>query len=461
MKNEEKYPLFPKRNEVWKLEPAMLNAKLAVPKEVKAAKKRLENTIICGIRFCDYFQIFKGVCLQRFFALKKTDKIVICCEYGRRLIGGHLYAENLYWEYHGMSAATYDIYEDSYEKWKGSDAEDMTHRGASNNWTLFENVYHFNQDEFFAHLHTGYEEYKKSAEEECENPVSMMKYIVRWKTHPEAVEFLSKNGYWRFALHASELNLRGRNFQQIFGLDPQWKNDIKKMSIDQYRTIKRNKFKNLQEYNEYLRYNAIVLAVNEKDYSGRRYFSFTNEEREWVIKKAQNRHEVQQYMDYLHMADNLGYPLYRNSVHYPKNIAEAHDKAMHETDVKKNAAREKNYSKYLKELQNYAYSDRKFCIFPAPTVSSLIDESRALNHCVRTYSDKVANGQTSIFYLRTEKDVPLYTVELKDGIIPQAYGNHDKPISTEAYKFLQKWAEKEKFRITGVVKPVEREGETL
>ena len=134
---------------------------------------------------------------------------------------------------------------------------------------------------------------------------------------------------------------------------------------------------------------------------------------------------------------------------------------MHETDVKENAAREKKYSKYLKELQNYAYSDRKFCIFPAPTVSSLIDESRALNHCVRTYSDRVAKGETSIFYLRTEKDVPLYTVELKDGIIPQAYGNHDKPISTEAYKFLQKWAEKEKFRIAGVAKPIEKEGETL
>ena len=58
-----------------------------------------------------------------------------------------------------------------------------------------------------------------------------------------------------------------------------------------------------------------------------------------------------------------------------------------------------------------SYSDESFVIEPLRTVEDFVGESTALNHCVKTYVNQCAAGNTNIFGLRkkSEPDTPYFT----------------------------------------------------
>jgi hypothetical protein len=64
------------------------------------------------------------------------------------------------------------------------------------------------------------------------------------------------------------------------------------------------------------------------------------------------------------------------------------------------------------------------------------NEGAALHHCVGTYVDRVAKGQTHIFFVRRveEPDTPYFTMEYNNGRVIQCRGNHNcgMPASVKA-----------------------------
>ena len=79
-------------------------------------------------------------------------------------------------------------------------------------------------------------------------------------------------------------------------------------------------------------------------------------------------------------------------------------------------------------------------------------EGKALSHCVGTYADRVASGETVIVFVRQKEKVdnPLYTLEISNGKIVQLRGMRNKAAADdalEASKKLLSFAKKHKIAV--------------
>ena len=78
-------------------------------------------------------------------------------------------------------------------------------------------------------------------------------------------------------------------------------------------------------------------------------------------------------------------------------------------------------------------------ILRVPRVAQEIkNEGAALHHCVGTYVDRVAKGQTHIFFVRRveEPDSPYYTMEYNKGRVIQCRGSHNCEMPSSVKTFV-------------------------
>ena len=74
----------------------------------------------------------------------------------------------------------------------------------------------------------------------------------------------------------------------------------------------------------------------------------------------------------------------------------------------------------------------------AHSQSDLNVESSVLSHCVRTYGDRVAAGDTVIYFIRKviAPDEPYFTLEIRtDGRFVQCRGKHNCGMTPEVEAF--------------------------
>ena len=130
--------------------------------------------------------------------------------------------------------------------------------------------------------------------------------------------------------------------------------------------------------------------------------------------------------DYWRIARGEGYDLTDEHVRFPKNLMRAHDRVAEEQRVREEARRakdlaEKNhrlrdaFAARLNVLAPLAWNHEGILIRPCAAPEELDTEGKTLHHCVATYKEKHAGGNTAIFFLRqaAEPDKPWYTLELK------------------------------------------------
>ena len=149
------------------------------------------------------------------------------------------------------------------------------------------------------------------------------------------------------------------------------------------------------------------------------------------------------YADYLEAAIRLGMRLDKRTL-YPKDLMGEHDRVIEEAEKQKESIDAANFMRYQKEITRMTepFISDDLLIRPARSPQELRKESRVLNHCVRMYIDKVARGETSILFIRQEKnpDEPYFTLELnRKGKIVQCRGEHNKGYPEEVGQFIDKW----------------------
>ena len=90
------------------------------------------------------------------------------------------------------------------------------------------------------------------------------------------------------------------------------------------------------------------------------------------------------------------------------------------------------------------YENKNFLIRPVESHKELIIESKILDHCVRTYAERVALHKTMIFFVRKQEcvDDPFVTLELKDNKIVQCRGKRNTRPSDEVVSFVNAWCRK-------------------
>lgn len=155
------------------------------------------------------------------------------------------------------------------------------------------------------------------------------------------------------------------------------------------------------------------------------------------------------WRDYLDMAEKLGYDMTDRVVLAPKNLREAHDRAVEISSLIK--AREiAEASKKRKKLLNtlYNWSDGDILIRPPKDAAEIVAEGQILHHCVGGYAARHNDGKTTILFVRkcSEPDVPLYTMELdaqKLWHLKQIHGLHNCDPDKETMAKIQAWLDAE------------------
>lgn len=202
-------------------------------------------------------------------------------------------------------------------------------------------------------------------------------------------------------------------------------------------------------------------------------------------KARQSVSDVEQlWTDYLDAAEHLGLDLENEVIHFPRDLKQAHDKRcgawsrILERERKQREAEQRarweaaEADRQKKEAKRHAEAMKKAegtlkawalkypfswgglrIVLPA-TAQEIIDEGKALKHCVGGYADRHLEGVTTILFLRREDqpDRHLVTVEMSGNELRQAHGwrNEMEPCEdnpkakkpTELYKeFFDCWVD--------------------
>lgn len=152
---------------------------------------------------------------------------------------------------------------------------------------------------------------------------------------------------------------------------------------------------------------------------------------------------ISDYSDYLSAVLRLGWRLDKKTL-YPANFLEAHDMAIKEVAKLKDETCQESFSRFQQEItgMDEPFTSDGYLIRPAETPGELIVESKILNHCVRTYVDRICKGLSAILFIRKteDPDTPYFTLELSPGgRIVQCRGMRNCAYPPEIAAFIAEW----------------------
>lgn len=172
---------------------------------------------------------------------------------------------------------------------------------------------------------------------------------------------------------------------------------------------------------------------------------------------------IDRYRDYLNMAGKLKMRVELEYIYKPKDLREAHDRAVELSKVddmmkkaKEMAKRFKGVEKNLKDLGKYEYEDSCYKIVAPKNIFDIVREGTILGHCIHTcdyYFERIQTKESFILFLRktSSPESPWYTIEIEPGgNIRQKRTTGDKqgPELEEALPFLKKYQKQLQKKLT-------------
>ena len=149
------------------------------------------------------------------------------------------------------------------------------------------------------------------------------------------------------------------------------------------------------------------------------------------------------FRDYLLDCVTLGLDLHDREVLLPKDLDAAHRRTIAQVKHKANEAKRAEFHKRAGELERWQYEDGGLLIRPAADADELIAEGASLHHCVGGYADRMADGETAIFFVRRldAPDEPYYTLELRNKSVIQCRTLHNASYEANpaVHDFVTAW----------------------
>lgn len=153
--------------------------------------------------------------------------------------------------------------------------------------------------------------------------------------------------------------------------------------------------------------------------------------------------DVQILLDYWSMAEQLGQDLTDAQVRYPRSLMIAHDEAAELMRQRQEAGRANLFRLRRKYLSKWTFAVDGLLIRPARSQKDLTNEGNSLHHCVSTYGNRHAKGESAIFFIRRKSrpGEPYYTLELdeKTLTVRQNRGLRNCPRTPEVRAFEDLW----------------------
>ena len=228
-----------------------------------------------------------------------------------------------------------------------------------------------------------------------------------------------------------------------------------------------------KEFDEYLENIKSLIELNNREifsYSFKRalqMFTTTKQQREVIdVLKCVNG-DFRLILDSFDMVRSINafyyprrIPLLKKGLKTPRDVQEWHDDLVEvqnqinferdrlwaEAEKRRLEAYNKAFKKRHKEWKKYETTDGEFVIKYPEKPSDLSLEGMALHHCVKSFVSKVADGATTILFIRKVEDpeTPYFTMEVCDGTIRQVHGacNCNVPENSTLEKFVMDFADK-------------------
>ena len=131
-------------------------------------------------------------------------------------------------------------------------------------------------------------------------------------------------------------------------------------------------------------------------------------------------------------------------------MQELHDKYQLVYKAITDAKIEQEYQEVISQLNVQEYDNGEFSITFPKTTKDIINEGKALHHCVGVYVDKVVRREDMIYFLRKDKNIPYVTIEVKDKKVTQVEGDMNNRFiskNTPEYNAIKEWAKLNKFTL--------------
>ena len=286
-------------------------------------------------------------------------------------------------------------------------------------------------------------------------PDLLFEYLHLYCKHPN-VEYLLKSGY-KHLIVARCTGWWGQNNRIEYSRHINWKsNNLLKML-----GLSRTEFKLLEGHEEY--YEAYVewrevfpkikpsglltIAEQFRHEQGamQNFCKDTGLKPDRIARYLKSHHILNwEYSDYLSQCRKLKYDLHDTAISMPRRFKEMHTRL---SDlVKYNATQEmqKHFAEHVAKRKRLEFASGALMIRQPESVQEIIDEGKALHHCVGGYAERHANGKLHIMFIRTTEkpDVPFYTMEIStEGKIVQVRGLRNCKTTPEVDAFIEAYKE--------------------
>lgn len=373
-------------------------------------------------RYIDTLELYDGKLLKRTWAYRKTKNVIEYQEIVRKMhgldytIAGSIYSyfsgRNVYFELGGWNRY-YLTNKNSYE-FNAPILHDCIQ--------LIDELYPYNSYHLYDNKTPGIY-------------LGWFDYIEKYAKFPQ-IELLVKRGYGFLVKDANFLNMKEKQIEKITGVPNQFIDYCRYYSVKTIRTIC-NKYK--PKDNDEMDF---ILSLNGhprvKKYYRSRMINYVN------------KRNIEYYDDYLRMAEQLGYDLKKSSVLFPDDISAAHDKAMNELTVLKNKFKEEGIQKRLEVLEKNTYENQLYGVVIPQNSEDFINESKELNHCVKSYIDSHIKGETNVYFIRNKNSIekPFVTVEVKSNKLTQYRAKNNKAPDEDVAAFIKEWCKNKRIECT-------------
>lgn len=223
-----------------------------------------------------------------------------------------------------------------------------------------------------------------------------------------------------------------------------------------------NRKVSLHKLTKYIARESEKYPMGERSCCGG-YYSLYREQRNPRIERKRNM--AKDWLEYLGWCKELKYDTNDMFIYMPNNFRKVHDrtakeykalqdkKAAAEKLLMEKLAREnaeqtrKAMAELFKENEGtdaFLISGKGLVIVVPSGADDIKAEGVALHHCVGTYVDKVARGETSIFFVRKAEapDTPYFTLEYRNGKVIQCRGLRNCGMPPEVQAFVNVFEKK-------------------
>lgn len=219
------------------------------------------------------------------------------------------------------------------------------------------------------------------------------------------------------------------------------------------RKYKKPMIEEMQHFNMSVRVfkDCVLPVVAATGISIQQYINYLKKQIEVSQYRCNTEWLVTIYRDYINECVQLGYDPRESIVGRPRNLNEAHRRNRSaisaielEKERERKAAMAKGYINgfYKQWCKHYEYTNGVWSIIVPKSASEIVEEGKALSHCVAGYADRHINGKLTILFMRKNDDLSksVYTIEMHGNQMMQVQGYHDRtPLTADAKDFFDKW----------------------